>query len=266
MAHCPNCGRKLHLYNWKPDCPDCGVNMVYFKSNERLLAETEAAEIAHAKSQPSIDRAKSSFLGSPIAISRSVVSLLPIGGLFLPLLKTASGNINAIGVYKFVSSMDFGKIFQGDLPSISVALLLVSVVMILVCLGCTVMSLGKHGRQRNLILNLFMLLCAVGSAVCAVLSGAGSLGVGAFVYMGLILALTVYNQVLAAKGLPKLNKTVCLIGGLPSDEYFAYVEQGMSDIDIRKKMVAALEKMQEEVRAQAAEAEAKALEERAHRK
>ncbi|HBL40846.1 MAG TPA: hypothetical protein DDY98_04455, partial [Ruminococcaceae bacterium] len=115
-------------------------------------------------------------------------------------------------------------------------------------------------------LNLFMLLCAVGSAVCAVLSGAGSLGVGAFVYMGLILALTVYNQVLAAKGLPKLNKTVCLIGGLPSDEYFAYVEQGMSDIDIRKKMVAALEKMQEEVRAQAAEAEAKALEERAHRK
>ena len=265
MAHCPNCGRKLHLYNWKPNCPDCGVNMVYFKSNERLLAETEAAEIAHAKSQPSIDRAKSSFLGSPVAISRSVISALPLAALFLPLFKTAQGSVNAIGVYKFLSSLDLGKAFGGDPFALGVVLLLVSAVMILVCMGCTVMSLGKHGRQRNLILDLFMLLCAVGAAVCLGVSGC-PLGVGMFVYIGLILLITVYNQVLAAKGLPVLNKTVCLIGGLPSDEYFAMVEQGVSDLEIRKRMVEALERMQDEVREKAAEAEQKALEERAHRK
>ncbi len=265
MAQCPNCGRKLHLYNWKPNCPDCGVNMVYFKSNERLLAETEAAEIAHAKSQPSIDRAKSSFLGSPVAISRSVVSALPLAALFLPLFKTAQGSVNAIGVYRLVRTLDLGKAFGGDLFSLGVVLLLVSAVMILVCMGCTVMSLAKHGRLRNLILDLILLSCAVGAAVCLGLSGRAP-GAGMFVYIGLILALTVYNQVLGAKGLPVLNKTVCLIGGLPSDEYFAMVEQGVSDLEIRKKMVEALEKMQREVREQAAEAERKALEERAHRK
>ena len=265
MAQCPNCGRRLHLYNWKPDCPDCGVNMVYFKSNERLLAETEAAEIAHARSQPSIDRAKSSFLGSPIAISRSVVSALPLAALFLPLFQTAQGGMNAVGVYKLVGSLDLGKAFGGDFFALGVVLLLVSAVMILVCMGCTVMSLGRHGRLRNLILDLFMLLCAVGSAVCLGVSGC-AVRAGFFVYIGLILVITVYNQVLGAKGLPVLNKTVCLIGGLPSDEYFAMVEQGVSDLEIRKKMVAALEKMQEDVRAKAAEAEQKALEERAHRK
>ncbi len=265
MATCPNCGRKLHLYNWKPDCPDCGVNMVYFKSNERLLAETEAAEIAHAKSQPSIDRAKSSFLGSPVAISRSVVSVLPLPALFLPLFKTAEGRVNAIGLYKIIGGLDFGKAFGGDGFALGILLLLVSAVMILVCMGCTVMSLARHGRLRNLILDLFMLLCAVGAAVCIGLSGC-TLSAGFFVYIGLILAITVYNQVLGAKGLPVLNKTVCLIGGLPSDEYFAMVEQGVSDLEIRKKMVAALTKMQDEVREKAAEAEQKALEERAHRK
>ena len=272
MATCPKCGRKLHLYDWRPECPDCHVNMIYYKSNERLLAESEAAEIAHAKSQPSIDRAKASFFGSPFAIARIVLSLLPIGGLFLPLLKTSgeSGTINAIGVYKYISENDFGKIISnalsGNLISISVFTLLISVVMILVCLGCTVMSLGKHGKLRNFILNLFMILNAFISAVCASFSGVGKIGVGAFVYIGLMIALMIYNFVLIDKNLLKMKKTLCLIGGIPSDEYFSYIEQGMSDLEIRKKMVAALTKMQDEVRAKAAEAEQKALEERANRR
>lgn len=274
MAHCPNCGRKLHLYNWRPECPDCGVNMVYFKSNERLLAESEAAEIAHAKSQPSIDRAKASFFGSPLAIVRIVLSLLPIGGLFLPVFNGK----NIIGVYNYINENNFGavlgNVLKGNLISISVLTLLVSAVMILVCLGCTVMSLGKHGTLRNFIFNLFMMLNATASAVCITIAASsasvaeisGKVGIGAFVYIGLMLILLVYNLILGKKGLLKIKKTLCLIGGLPSDEYFAYIEQGMSDIEIRKRMVEALTKMQNEVRAKAAEAEQHALDERAHRK
>lgn len=268
MASCPKCGRKLHIYDWRPECPDCHVNMVYYKSNERLLAESEAAEIAHAKSQPSIDRAKASFFGSPPAIARIVLSLLPIGSLFLPLLHSDS-TLNALGIYNYISENDIGAIFSsalsGDLKSVSLVTLMISLVMILVCLGCTVMSLGKHGKIRNFLLNLFMLLNATASAVCISLSGAGKLGIGAFVYIGLMLALLIYNLILAKKGL-KMKKTLCLIGGLPSETYFSYIEQGMSDLEIRKKMVEALTKMQNEVRAKAAEAEQKALNERANRR
>ena len=42
MAKCPKCGRKLTLFDWKPNCPDCGVNLVYYGMEERLLAEADA--------------------------------------------------------------------------------------------------------------------------------------------------------------------------------------------------------------------------------
>ena len=280
MATCPNCGKKLRLYQWRPDCPSCGVNMVYFKSNERLLDESEKTEIEHARFQPKVDRAKAAFFGSPWAIARIVLTLLPVPCLLaLPLceIRTLESvrKISGVDAYQYLSAQGFGNVLSGALKgetlSLSLVLLLLSLVMILVCLICTVMSLGKHGKLRNLILNLILLGGGVGSAVCfaltdipAVLSGydGGKLAVGAFVYCGLLAALLAYNLYLAKRGLP-VKKTVCYIGGLPSDEYFSYVEQGMSDLEIRKKMVAALTKMQDEVRAKAAEAEEKAREEKA---
>ena len=278
MATCPKCGKKLRLYHWRPECPACGANMVYYKSNERLLAETEKTEIEHAKFQPRVDRAKAAFFGSPWAIARVVLTALPLGGLMLPLCRVWNQeyvtNVNAVTVYQYLSGQGFGSVFssalKGDPLSLAAALLLVSAAMILVCLICTVMSLGKHGVLRNLILNLIQTGSAVGAAACFSATDfraslpeytAGALSWGGFVCIALFAALLVYNLYLAKRGLP-VKKTVCYIGGLPSDEYFQYVEQGMSELEIRKKMVEALTKMQNEVRARAAEAEEKAREEK----
>lgn len=274
MATCPKCGKKLRLYHWRPECPACGVNMIYFASNERLLAESEKTEIEHAKFQPKVDRAKAAFFGSPWAIARIVLTVLPWACLMLPLGRLVNQeyvlSFNAVNVYQYLSGQGFGAVFsaalKGELLPLSLALLLVSAAMVLVCLICTVMSLGKHGKARNLILNLIQTGSAVGAAVCFSLAdiraalpdySSGDLRWGGFVYIGLLAALLVYNLYLAKRGLP-VKKTVCYIGGLPSDEYFQYVEQGMSELEIRKKMVEALTKMQDEVRAKAAEAEAKA--------
>lgn len=279
MATCPKCGKKLRLYHWRPECPACGVNMIYFASNERLLAESEKTEIEHAKFQPKVDRAKAAFFGSPWAIARIVLTVLPWACLMLPLGRLVNQeyvlSFNAVNVYQYLSGQGFGAVFsaalKGELLPLSVALLLVSAAMVLVCLICSVMSLGKHGKARNLILNLIQTGSAVGAAVCFSLAdiraalpdySSGDLRWGGFVYIGLLAALLVYNLYLAKRGLP-VKKTVCYIGGLPSDEYFQYVEQGMSELEIRKKMVEALTKMQDEVRAKAAEAEEKARAEKA---
>lgn len=278
MATCPKCGKKLHLYNWRPECPACGANMVYYESNERLLAESEKTEIEHAKFQPKVDRAKAAFFGSPWAIARIVLTVLPLPGLLLPLCSMINQefvqSVNAVNIYQYLSDTGFGAVFsgamQGDLLSLSLVLLLISAAMFLVCLICSVMSLGRYGKIRNLILNLFQTGCGVGAAVCFASARyrssvpgftPGRLQWGAFVYIGLLAALLVYNLYLAKRGLP-VKKTVCYIGGLPSDEYFALVEQGVSELEIRKKMVEALTKMQEEVRAKAAEAEARARQEK----
>lgn len=279
MATCPKCGKKLRLYHWRPECPACGVNMIYFASNERLLAESEKTEIEHAKFQPKVDRAKAAFFGFPWAIARIVLTVLPWACLMLPLGRLVNQeyvlSFNAVNVYQYLSGQGFGAVFsaalKGELLPLSVALLLVSAAMVLVCLICSVMSLGKHGMARNLILNLIQTGSAVGAAVCFSLAdiraalpdySSGDLRWGGFVYIGLLAALLVYNLYLAKRGLP-VKKTVCYIGGIPSDEYFQYVEQGMSELEIRKKMVEALTKMQDEVRAKAAEAEEKARAEKA---
>lgn len=262
MAVCPNCGEKLKITDWRPECPGCGVNLNYFRSNEKLLADSEKAEIEHARFQPHIDRAKAAFVGSKLTIVRIVLSLLPIGGLFLPLgiFRGAEDvSVNVIGVYNFISRADIGALFKnavsGDLFSVASVTFLLSVVLILVNLIALVASNGRHGKSRTFTLNGVMLGSAVIAAVCfALCKGTSPLletayagvspGIGAFVYIELIALLFGWNILLYKKGIA-VKYTPCLIGGLPSEEYFSYVEQGLSQDAIYRKMLVALAKLEE---------------------
>lgn len=277
MAKCPKCGHRLHLYDWKPDCPKCGVNMVYYNSNERLLAESEKAEIEHAKHQPGIDRAKASTIGSKKGIARIVVSALPLAAVFIPLVKLSAPDgssklLNALNLYtSFLSDYGLGNVFtnglKGELVPLSIALLLVALVLMLVFGILLVMSLGKHGKVRNFILDLILVLASCGSAVCFTLGGrdlsaysetytSGTLFIGGYVVCALYLFLLIFNLWIAKTGI-EVNYTTCLIGGIPSDEYFKMLEDGVSELEIRKKMVSILSEMQEEYRRKDAEARAK---------
>ena len=79
MATCPNCGHKLKLTDWKPNCPKCGVNLVYYNMDERLQEEADIAELDHVRVQKKIDRLKASFVGSKLAAVR--LALLIIGAV-----------------------------------------------------------------------------------------------------------------------------------------------------------------------------------------
>lgn len=262
MATCPHCGRNLHMADWRPECPGCGTNLNYYDSNQRLLDESEKAEIEHALFQPKIDRAKAAYAGSKWAILRIVLTLLPVGALFLPLLQSGDGSqhVNVIGVYNAVSNVGFGAIFRGAFGNamyLAAALLLVSAAMILVSIILITMSLGKHGKVRVLVIYGFMVACAAGAVLAAALGGrqpvsvfegepaAVSLGVGAYLYAALFLVLFFYNIFLLKKGIP-VKHTPCLIGGLPSEDYFRYVEEGMSRPQIQRKMLVALAELQEQ--------------------
>lgn len=277
MAKCPRCGHHLHIYDWKPNCPECGVNMVYYNSNERLLTESEAAEIEHAKHQPGIDRAKAATIGSKPGIARIVLSVLPLAAVFLPIVKLyapdgTSKALNALSLYtKFLSGYGLGNVFtnglKGELIPLSIALLMIALVSMLIIGILLVMSLGKHGKIRNFILDLFLVGISAGSAICFSIGGkdlsaysetftSGKLFIGAYAVIALYAALLFFNLYLAKKGIP-VNHQPCLIGGIPSDEYFKMVEDGVSDLEIRKKMVEILTVMQDEYRKKDAEARAK---------
>ncbi len=86
-AYCPKCNYKLSLIDLKPECPVCGVNLMYYGMEERLEKEADKAEYDHAKFQPRIDRLKSGTIGSPWSIARLVITFLPILTALIPMGK-----------------------------------------------------------------------------------------------------------------------------------------------------------------------------------
>lgn len=171
MSACPKCGRKLKITDLKPTCPGCGVNLLYYKIEERLEVDAINAELEHAKSQQRIDRAKASMVGSALTIVRIVLLVLAVGMLFLPLaeLKVVGPyfdntvTINALEVYNKVSAMDFDGLFamfNSPVLGKSMIFFAVSIVTVAIAAVCALLELimiflscSPHGFQRNVILS-----------------------------------------------------------------------------------------------------------------
>ena len=260
MSCCPSCGRKLHIYDWRSECPGCGTNLNYYNSNTILLDEAEKAEKEHALFQPKVDRLKAAYAGSVLCIIRIILTLLPVGALFLPLIKTESGNLSVLPVYELINSKGIGNIITGTFSSklnLSATFLLLSAVLIIVSLILISMSLGKHGKIRVMltygIIELFSIISLVSLITCKKsemieidgIKSTVSPGVGAFLYVILLAVLFIYNVFLIKKGI-KVKYTPCLIGGLPSEEYFRLIDQGASKDEIQRKMLIALTELEAE--------------------
>lgn len=271
MAKCPKCGRKLTLFDWRPNCPGCGVNLVYYGLEDKLLDEADAAEAEHAKLQKRIDRLKASFAGSKLTVARIVLSLLPIVALLIPLCSVKftnipfrgeiGGSVNLITLINVFSGLDFDGLFamfgnatlSGVFIGYAGALLTLalSLVFVLVSLFALVAACGPKGNVRNIILNSIAIVFSVASIIFfSVFSSnatkvfpemfTGKIGAGIFVYIAALIALLVLNIVIAKKGTPVKYKP-CFVGGIPADEYFELVEKGTSKEEIRKMMNDALD-------------------------
>lgn len=158
VASCPNCGKKLHLTDWRPICPECGVNLNYFNANEKLIEESEKAEIEHARFQPKVDRGKAATIGTKTGIVRMVLFLIPILSLLLPVFSiTVSGNkknFNAIDIYNVFSAVDTGKVLSNISPLIlAVAFVAVPAVCCVVFTLLQITAGKPKGLTRNIVLS-----------------------------------------------------------------------------------------------------------------
>ncbi|MBQ8014861.1 MAG: hypothetical protein IJ264_01590 [Clostridia bacterium] len=266
MANCPKCGRKLTILDWRPNCPGCGVNLVYYGMEERLLKEADAAEAEHARLQKRIDRLKASFVGSKLTIIRIVLSVLPIAALMLPLctvsysgpfIEATTTSVNAIEIYNLISSLDFDALITMLGSSVvgtsfigyagALVCLLLSLVMVIVSLVMLTLACSPKGNPRNITLNCITIALAVASVVffnifsngiSAVFPEfiSGSIGFGIFVYIGALALLLAINIIIAVKGVDVKYKQ-CFVGGIPAEEYFELVEKG-TDIEVIHQMMA----------------------------
>lgn len=192
-AYCPKCNYKLKITDWRPECPKCGVNVVYYGIEDRLNAEADKAEYEHAMFQPKVDRIKSSFIGDSIAKVRIVLCVLPVlasllsmGSITMNVPFKETVNIGWVSIINIVTLFtDYGFDVNAILAAIkfeptrtaficfAVALvgLVLAVVAWLAGLICLMLSCSPKGIQRNItIAGLgigFSTISFIGSALMA---------------------------------------------------------------------------------------------------
>lgn len=167
---CPKCNYKLKLTDWRPECPKCGVNVMYYGIEDRLREEADKAEYAHAKSQPKFDRLKFSLIGHPLSIVRLVIGLLPIVATLLPMgtvnyilpYLEKKTTVNLISIVTFIIDNGFDvdllmKLLGSDLVgtamiywAVALVCLVLMVVLTLVGFFLLTLSAAKKGIVRNI--------------------------------------------------------------------------------------------------------------------
>ncbi len=169
-AFCPNCSYKLSMIDIKPECPVCGVNLVYYKMEETLAHEADLAEFEHAANQPMMDRIKAATIQHPLAIVRLVFSILPLVALLVPMGKVVVNlpffseptSISLISVItKVFMALDFDHMLamlDSSLAGKAYVFYLVALVGLILTIVATIVnivniffSFGKNGIKRNII-------------------------------------------------------------------------------------------------------------------
>lgn len=92
---CPNCGKKLHFYNVKAECSQCGVSIPNFNWEKRLEEDNANAEKKFQSFYQFGNRFAYSIWGTKLRIVRIILSFLPAVGFLLPwaTLKSDAGSV-----------------------------------------------------------------------------------------------------------------------------------------------------------------------------
>lgn len=169
-AYCPKCNYKLKFTDWRPECPSCGVNVVYYGIEERLREEADIAEHHYAVNKPKYDRLKFSLIGHPLSIARLVIGVLPLLALLLPMghveyvlpFSTHSATVNLVSIIMFFvkNGFDTDALFSAfGSPLLGKSILLFAVALgALVIMALTMfvaylmltLSASPKGFQRNI--------------------------------------------------------------------------------------------------------------------
>lgn len=211
MASCPKCGRHLKITDLKPDCPGCGVNLLYYQMEDRLEQDALKAQKETEAAARFVKGMKAATIGSLWPVLRIVVYLLTVGALFLPVFAgkegDLAGNAGGVGLLQFLAAVmaegaDKMQVLFGSLPAVLCTVFFFGgALFTLVSLLLSLFSFTKRGMGRNLVLwVLTALVLLVPGGVLAV-SGTAVLQPGYFAVAGLLIITLVLHGVINKKNL-----------------------------------------------------------------
>ncbi len=279
LADCPKCGKHLKITDWKQHCPHCGGNIVIYDIQERLMKDADIAEVQYYHFQKKIDRLKASFVGSRLAVVRIFTSLIPILAIVVPFFKCSfaepfvpfEGYFSLFSLLDILDKFNFDAILgllsnsDGKLPLVlfllAIALILVTVVLLLVRFLCLTMSCSKRGKSMCYGFDISLLVMSIISCVLFFVIPENpyftiNFAIAPFVYILLLIVNFVVDILVFKKGID-VKHAPCFVGGIPIEEYFKMVEDGVPQDEIRAEMYRRLAKLQAEKEAQLNKEEAK---------
>ncbi|MDD6728425.1 MAG: hypothetical protein PUE08_04300 [Eubacteriales bacterium] len=191
---CPNCGKKLHIWNVKAECSACGVSIPNYNWQERLEEDNIKAEKSFAKFYKSLNRIAYSIWGTKLRIARLVLTFLPAIGFVLPWATLNSDGesleLSIISIFggnnaliKFFSSF-FGDSslfftnmkFEGysgavTFGVISYLLFVLSALFIVIAFFMTIIMCKHPKTKTTVVFDVLSIVCSVASVVMFVMSG-----------------------------------------------------------------------------------------------
>lgn len=190
---CPNCGKKLHIWDVKAECSACGVSIPNYNWQARLEEDNIKAEKQFTVFNRTINRISYSIFGTKLRIARLVLTFLPAIGFILPwaVLKSEGESFD-LSIISFVSNKSLIDFFSSLFSNINLyitnmgfegyggALTLGVVGYILFALSALFIVIAfllniimcKHPKTVSTVVFDFLSIAAsVASVVCFVMSG-----------------------------------------------------------------------------------------------
>lgn len=96
MSNCPKCNAKIKATYLKPNCPNCGVNIVYYKLDEQLEADAKKAQKEVDAVNKFINTIKASTIKTPWHIIRFILFFAPLASMCLPMYWAGHKNVSLI--------------------------------------------------------------------------------------------------------------------------------------------------------------------------
>lgn len=194
---CPNCGKKLHWYDVKAECSQCGVSIPNYNWEAKLEADSQLAEKKFAVFYRGLNRLAYSIWGTKLRIVRIIFSVLPAIGFLLPWSVVKSDGLS-VGLDLFGMTCDKSLIdifsdffantglyftnmgyegYSGVLTFSMLAVLFMALSLLVAVVSFfLILITAKHSKTKAMtVLDIISVLFAVMSAVMTtVVSGSAS--------------------------------------------------------------------------------------------
>ncbi|MBQ7249492.1 MAG: hypothetical protein IJS21_05640 [Deltaproteobacteria bacterium] len=253
---CPKCGGEIPIYDLKPNCKHCGVNIMYFTPEAGLARDAKRTELEGAVARMFIARIKAEFIGSKLAIVRMIFSVLSAAALLVPfggakysapffheafsvgILGLIKGFQNGMltGLPSFLGSSVFGGATKAALaPAAFFVSVLVLDLLIVAALLLGFLNLTKSARLMKNAALIGAVVCVAGqiAAVVVKLTAENSpaaevtLGFGALAAMAMFLVLFFLNRAMLKKGIEPVYRP----NDIKRREMLKKVRAGEVDLD-----------------------------------